>query len=87
MIKKNPLQIVIFLFLCVIPKRLKLKVFQTVDLLYLQGCYRLVVNFIVENMTKLGIGILGVASIHILGLVLTCVLAKNLNKAEYQEIG
>ena len=53
----------------------------------LQGCYRLVVNFIVENMTKLGIGILGVASVHILGLVLTCVLAKNLNKAEYQEIG
>ena len=52
-----------------------------------QGCYRLVVNFIVENMTKLGIGILGVASVHILGLVLTCVLAKNLNKAEYQEIG
>ena len=58
LIKKNPLQIAIFLFLCVIPKRLK--VFQTVDLLCLQGCYRLVVNFIVENMTKLGIGILGV---------------------------
>ena len=45
------------------------------------------VNFIVENMTKLAIGIVSVACVHILGLVLTCVLAKNLNKAEYQEIG
>ena len=38
-------------------------------------------------MTKLGIGILSVAAIHILGLVLTCLLAKNVRKVEYEEIG
>ena len=51
-----------------------------------QGCYHIVVSFIYENLTKIGIGILISASVHILGLVLTCLLAKNVKRAEYEEI-
>ena len=51
-----------------------------------QGCYHIVVSFIYENLTKIGIGILVSASVHILGLVLTCLLAKNVKRAEYEEI-
>jgi hypothetical protein len=54
--------------------------------LYRTGCYRLVVSFIYENLTKIGIGVLISAAVHILGLVLTCLLAKNVRKAEYEEI-
>lgn len=58
---------------------------ETADL-YRTGCYRLVVSFIYENLTKIGIGILVSAVVHILGLVLTCLLAKNVRRAEYEEI-
>ena len=51
-----------------------------------QGCYRLVVNFIVDHLTKFGIGILGVAVIHVLGVTLTCMLAKTISKSAYEEI-
>jgi len=58
---------------------------ETADL-YRTGCYHIVVSFIYENLTKIGIGILISASVHILGLVLTCLLAKNVKRAEYEEI-
>ena len=52
----------------------------------LQGCYRLVINFILENETKIGVAVLCAALIHIVGVVLTCLLARSISKANYEEI-
>jgi len=52
----------------------------------LQGCYRLVINFILENVSKIGVAIACVALIHILGVALTCFLARSISKANYEEI-
>lgn len=51
-----------------------------------QGCYRLVVNFIVDHLTKFGIGVLTIAGIHLIGIVVTCLLAKTISKSAYEEI-
>jgi hypothetical protein len=45
-----------------------------------------VVNFIVDHLTKFGIGILGIATVHLMGIVLTCLLAKTISKSTYEEI-
>lgn len=50
------------------------------------GCYRLVINFILENVSKIGVAIACVALIHILGVALTCFLARSISKANYEEI-
>ena len=52
----------------------------------LQGCYRLVINFILENETKIGVAVLCAALVHIMGVVLTCLLARSISKANYEEI-
>jgi hypothetical protein len=31
-------------------------------------------------------GVLGIASVHLLGIVLTCLLAKTISKSSYEEI-
>ena len=41
-------------------------------LFLLQGCYRLVINFILENETKIGVAVLCAALVHIMGVVFTC---------------
>ena len=53
---------------------------------YFQGCYRLVMNFILDNATKIGVAVLSAAVIHITGVVLTCLLARSISKANYEEI-
>lgn len=50
------------------------------------GCYRLVINFILENETKIGVAVLCAALVHIMGVVLTCLLARSISKANYEEI-
>lgn len=52
----------------------------------IQGCYRLVMNFILENLSKIGVTIMAAAFIHILGVALTCLLARTISKANYEEI-
>ena len=54
--------------------------------MFLQGCYRLVMNFILENQSKIGVAILCVALVHIMGVALTCFLARSISKANYEEI-
>ena len=56
------------------------------SLLYFQGCYRLVMNFILDNATKIGVAVLSAAVTHITGVVLTCLLARSISKANYEEI-
>ncbi|XP_071743834.1 CD63 antigen isoform X2 [Lepeophtheirus salmonis] len=51
-----------------------------------QGCYRIVVNFFMDNLSKVGIGILCIAGFHLLGVLLSCCLAKTIHQAQYEEI-
>ena len=51
-----------------------------------QGCYRLVKNFMVDNIQAIGLGIVVAGVIHGLGIVLACILARNVSKAEYEEL-
>jgi hypothetical protein len=39
-----------------------------------------------EHLKKIGAVILVVSVIHLLGVALTCLLAKSINKANYEEI-
>lgn len=43
-------------------------------------------NFVVDNIRSLGLGVAAAAVIHVLGIVLACVLARNVSKAEYEEL-
>lgn len=54
--------------------------------LFKVGCYRLVLNFVMENLRVIGLGVLGVSIIHVLGITLGCVLARQVSKAEYEEL-
>ena len=51
-----------------------------------QGCYRLVKNFVVDNIQAIGLGVAVAGVIHGLGIVLACILARNVSKAEYEEL-
>ena len=51
-----------------------------------QGCYRLVINFLLENLRLVGLGVLLVSAVHVLGIALGCVLARQVAKAEYEEL-
>ena len=44
------------------------------------------INFILENTTKIGVAVLCAALIHIMGVALTCLLARSISKANYEEI-
>ncbi|TRY64315.1 hypothetical protein TCAL_04622 [Tigriopus californicus] len=54
--------------------------------LFKVGCYRLVLNFVMENLKVIGLSVLGVSIIHVLGITLGCVLARQVSKAEYEEL-
>lgn len=50
------------------------------------GCYSIVVKFIDENMKVIAAAALGVAFFPVLGMVLSCCLARNINKAKYEQM-
>ncbi len=50
------------------------------------GCYRLVLNFVQGNVKAIGVGVGLAAVLHVLGIVLACCLARNVSKAEYEEL-
>ncbi len=43
-------------------------------------------NFILENVSKIGITILVAICVQVLGVALTCLLARSISKANYEEI-
>jgi hypothetical protein len=45
-----------------------------------------VMNFILENVSKIGITILVAICVQVLGVALTCLLARSISKANYEEI-
>lgn len=54
--------------------------------IYTQGCFSKVVDFLETNMNSIGAVALGVAFFPLLGAILSCCLAGNINKAKYEQM-
>ncbi|PSN31396.1 Tetraspanin-7 [Blattella germanica] len=54
--------------------------------IYEQGCYNKVVDFLNANIGLVGGSALGVAFLPLVGMLLSCCLAKNINKAKYEQM-
>lgn len=54
--------------------------------IYTQGCFTRVVEFLDENMNTIGAVALGVAFFPLLGAILSCCLAGNINKTKYEQM-
>ncbi|KAJ9580775.1 hypothetical protein L9F63_024047 [Diploptera punctata] len=57
-----------------------------VSQIYTQGCYNKVVDFLNANIGLVGGSALGVAFFPVVGVLLACCLAKNINKAKYEQM-
>lgn len=56
------------------------------DAIYQQGCFNKVVEFLSGNIGSVGGSALGVAFFPLVGVILACCLAKNINKAKYEQM-
>lgn len=54
--------------------------------IYTEGCYHTVTNFMQKNMALIGGVALGISFFQLLGAALACCLAKNINKAKYEQV-
>uniref|UniRef100_T1IN95 Tetraspanin n=1 Tax=Strigamia maritima TaxID=126957 RepID=T1IN95_STRMM len=54
--------------------------------IYTHGCYDKVVDFINGNMGTIGAAGLGIAFFQLVGVFLSCCLAKHINKAKYEQV-
>jgi tetraspanin-7 len=52
----------------------------------LQGCFHKVVDFLKGNIGLVGGSAVGVAFFPLVGEILACCLAKNINKAKYEQM-
>lgn len=52
----------------------------------LQGCYESVVEIINENLSTIGAASIGVAIFPLIGIILACTLAININKNKYEQM-
>ena len=43
-------------------------------------------TFIVENARAIGVGIVVTALLHVFGILISCTLARQVSKAEYEEL-
>jgi tetraspanin-7 len=55
-------------------------------LIMLQGCFIKVVDFLNGNIGLVGGSAVGVAFFPLVGVILACCLAKNINKAKYEQM-
>jgi tetraspanin-7 len=55
-------------------------------LIMLQGCFNKVVYFLNGNIGLVGGSAVGVAFFPLVGMILACCLAKNINKAKYEQM-
>ncbi|XP_060578865.1 tetraspanin-7-like [Ruditapes philippinarum] len=58
---------------------------KTLDI-YTNGCYDTVTGFMQKNMALIGGVALGISFFQLLGAVLACCLAKNINKSKYEQV-
>jgi len=54
--------------------------------IYEEGCFNKVVNFLNGNIGLVGGSAVGVAFFPLIGVILACCLAKNINKAKYEQM-
>lgn len=54
--------------------------------IWTQGCFHKVVDFLTTNMKVIGGAAIGVTLFPLLGTVLSCVLAANINKTKYEQM-
>lgn len=54
--------------------------------IYTDGCYNVVTGFMKKNMALIGGVALGVSFLQLFGAALACCLAKNINKAKYEQV-
>lgn len=54
--------------------------------IYNDGCYDKVVKFVDDNMGTIGGAALGIAFFQLVGVILSCCLAKHINKAKYEQV-
>ncbi|XP_059612963.1 tetraspanin-7-like [Phlebotomus argentipes] len=59
---------------------------QDEDKIWTQGCFHKVVDFLTTNMKVIGGAAIGVTLFPLLGTVLSCVLAANINKTKYEQM-
>ncbi|KAH0944650.1 hypothetical protein HN011_008938 [Eciton burchellii] len=61
---------------------------QTSDIeqIYTEGCYNRVMDFINSNIGLVAGTAIGVAFFPLIGILLTCCLASNINKTEYEQV-
>ncbi|XP_076338634.1 tetraspanin-6-like [Tachypleus tridentatus] len=71
---------------CKIEKNCKNKPLTVVTDIFQQGCYEKVVNFVNGNLKIIGGGAVAIACFQLLGVLLACCLAKNVNKAKYEPV-
>lgn len=57
----------------------------TLDI-YTEGCFKTVTTFMKANMALIGGVALGISFLPLLGALLACCLAKNINKAKYEQV-
>lgn len=56
------------------------------SLIYHDGCYQKVVVFMRKNLSAIGGVALGIAFFQLLGVILSCCLAKHINKNKYEQV-
>lgn len=59
---------------------------QDKDAIYEEGCFSKVVDFLKGNIGLVGGSAVGVAFFPLVGVILACCLAKNINKAKYEQM-
>lgn len=54
--------------------------------IYTKGCFETVVAFLDTNMGNIGAAALGIGFFQLIGVILSCCLAKHINKAKYEPV-
>ncbi|GLG96089.1 Tetraspanin [Gryllus bimaculatus] len=54
--------------------------------IYSKGCFNLVIDFLNSNIGLVGGSAMGIAFFPLVGMLLSCCLAKNINKAKYEQM-
>ncbi|XP_032895674.1 tetraspanin-7-like [Amblyraja radiata] len=53
--------------------------------IYKEGCFKKIYNFVNDNLFYIAVGALGLAVVQVVGIVLACLLASRIPRAEFQE--
>ncbi|XP_064638147.1 tetraspanin-7-like isoform X2 [Lineus longissimus] len=54
--------------------------------IYKDGCYKLVTGFLESNFGIIAGTVIGIAFLMLLGAILSCCLAKNINRSKYEQV-